>query len=381
MNFSTLTSEVRSSKSKQYYYLMAVMSSFLASLLIYLAMMTDQMGKRTLLSHYYESIENFKLGLLQTMGSKPKILIIAGSSADLGVRAVEIQKATGIPTLNLGLVASIRLSYFLSLAEKNLKSGDILILPLEYHYYVFNDSNNVYTTDFILGSRSQFLKDLPLIEQINFLLSSPLSQPIKSWSYSQSQYSNAQYSSGFNPNERNHNGDFILNSRDRMTDHERQLLVRMKPFHFLEAYPDGFTPKSAAWLRLSKFIDWCRTNHVKLIAAYPPFVYFEDYRSPRDKVFFDSITSFYRQHGVPVLGDPYDFMYDRSFFADSRYHLLAETAMIHTRKLIALLNQELHLKLSGKQSGSNAGSRILRHPRSPDQPSFDRALRLASCRK
>jgi hypothetical protein len=45
--------------------------------------------------------------------------------------------------------------------------------------------------------------------------------------------------------------------------------------------------------------------------------------------------------GIPVLGHPADFQYDRRLFADSGYHLTPEGRRLHTQRVERLLRANI----------------------------------------
>ena len=56
---------------------------------------------------------------------------------------------------------------------------------------------------------------------------------------------------------------------------------------------------------------------------------------------FKTIIQFYQNLGVPVLGLPQDFMYEKDLFYDSIYHLNNEGIEIRTQQTLTLLKRYL----------------------------------------
>jgi hypothetical protein len=65
----------------------------------------------------------------------PRIIFIGGSSVLIGIDAVEVEKETGTPTMNMGLHAAIRLDRILQIGEQMARPGDIFVLSLEHSFY------------------------------------------------------------------------------------------------------------------------------------------------------------------------------------------------------------------------------------------------------
>ena len=60
-----------------------------------------------------------------------------------------------------------------------------------------------------------------------------------------------------------------------------------------------------------------------------------------ERTFYSDLPLVAREHGLVYVGNPRNFMYDKSLFFDTEYHLSAEGRTLHTRKLIALLGSDL----------------------------------------
>ncbi len=64
----------------------------------------------------------------------PRTLVLGGSSSLFGVSAEKIERATGRPTINMGLHAGLRLDKVLAIGRQVAKPGDLIILTLEPGY-------------------------------------------------------------------------------------------------------------------------------------------------------------------------------------------------------------------------------------------------------
>ncbi len=65
----------------------------------------------------------------------PKIILVGGSGVLFGIDAAQIERSIGIPCLNYGLHAAMRLEWLLDAVKEIAKPGDILIIALEQAYY------------------------------------------------------------------------------------------------------------------------------------------------------------------------------------------------------------------------------------------------------
>ena len=62
-------------------------------------------------------------------------------------------------------------------------------------------------------------------------------------------------------------------------------------------------------------------HQVTAIATWPSTVNFEEYQQTGAQAFFESIKNLYQTLNVPILGTPEEFMYEKSLFFNSVYHL------------------------------------------------------------
>ncbi len=59
-----------------------------------------------------------------------------------GMRTKDISEKLKIPAYNLAVHAGLGLDFILDDAKKTLKSGDVVILPLEYNHFSFKRGND-----------------------------------------------------------------------------------------------------------------------------------------------------------------------------------------------------------------------------------------------
>ena len=99
---------------------------------------------------------------IRMIGERPKIILDGGSATLYGVRAKDMEKAFGIPTVNYALCAGFDLDYIFYGLKKVAKRGDIVILPLEYELFLYAGSTSSFKASYILSNdREYFLHTLP----------------------------------------------------------------------------------------------------------------------------------------------------------------------------------------------------------------------------
>jgi hypothetical protein len=96
------------------------------------------------------------------------------------------------------------------------------------------------------------------------------------------------------------------------------------------------------WETLHDFARDCADRHVNVYLMWPPVVKgLVDFESRLTRRNIQTILRHVAEAGIPVLGRPADFQYDRRLFADSGYHLTHEGRRLHTQRVERLLRENI----------------------------------------
>ncbi len=322
--------------------------------LTYVTLFFFQLGARTPAEYWIYDATTVKHHLLRTMTEKPKVLLVGGSSVWFGLDAAVIQRALGMATLNLGLHAMRPLDQIVGEVRPALKSGDIVIMPLEFEYYVIDTPYNYWYVSEVMAGKPDVFWRLPWQEKVAFFLRVSPMRVLEGVATRVSAFSSTEI-------------------EKRIPGHAlEQVLLAMQQvwatypapeenYSFRNIDPQGnailvqgtytsyvypLSVQSVApgypWRILAEFAEYCTNRGVLLYIGWPPVVAGEvAFDSPfvRDNV--QIILSRLTELGIPVLGVPTDFQYDRQFFADSGYHLNHEGRALHTERTLRVLNQKI----------------------------------------
>ncbi|HCO5927064.1 hypothetical protein [Escherichia coli] len=143
------------------------LSTALISLLIYILLFIFQLGSSITAEWWLHDVKVKKEQILGKYNSN-RIVIISGSNGLFGFDSKLLSKLTGYNTVNLAMHASLDLSYYRMLIQKNIRKDDIVIMPLEYAYY---SRENEYSDWFVSNMQSwgtDYIKWLPLDKKIEF---------------------------------------------------------------------------------------------------------------------------------------------------------------------------------------------------------------------
>lgn len=112
--------------------------------------------------------------------SSPKIVLLGGSNVAFGFNSPHLSKRTGMPVVNMALLAPLGIEYILSDAQAYIKKGDIIIMSFEYNIGVKGDiESQLYTADFIPENKNFVSDTSHLIEKWKSRILHRLHAPVK----------------------------------------------------------------------------------------------------------------------------------------------------------------------------------------------------------
>lgn len=319
-------------------YLFQVLLGFLISTLVFLSLVSFQIGSPTESSRWIYEINTIKSRIAKSI-NQPKLIVVSGSNGLFGISCKMIQKETEFPCVNGASNAGLQLDYILDFAQNLASERDTVLLALEYGMYKYYNDNTVNDVliDYVLARDSDYIISSNLIRKINLLGSISFKRltrgiiakfkPPK------------KRTDGYQSNTINDYGDETNNREANMTEYHYQRLASEKPTRAL--LEGGYISSTAGMNLIEQFVNWCRQSNIRVIATWPNTLWFEEYEKPEAEKYFQSIKDFYQSINVRILGEPKDFMYDRSFFYDTIYHLNDRGTRIRTKKLIELLSPYL----------------------------------------
>ena len=277
----------------------------------------------------------------------PKLLVVSGSNAGMGIDAVLLSQLSGRPAVNFGTHAGLSLDYLLTLARRHAHPGDVVILPLEYEHYGPQGMSNA-MMDFVLACDGEYLKQLPKGAQAKAVfavstlrLGSGLAQRLGlSGLAERLAYLNLPLPAGARYDPKialSPAGDSL---RNRRIERSPEMLARLAAWPAI-AFPREVDPMVRE--ELAAFASWAKERQVTVIAAWPNTLFFPAYRDVRVESFFEQVRKVYAELGIEMLGRPEESMFERAAFFDSNYHLHDEAAAERTRRLYAALKPLLDI--------------------------------------
>ncbi|EHE3311054.1 hypothetical protein JND64_004295, partial [Salmonella enterica] len=126
-----------------------------------------QMGRSVTAEWWVVNVQDKKEQISNDKKSN-RIIFLAGSNGLFGLNSHVISNITGKNAINLAMHASLDISYYRMLLEKNIKDGDIVILPLEYEYYFRQNAYSEWFINNMLAWGGEYLSWLPIDKKIEF---------------------------------------------------------------------------------------------------------------------------------------------------------------------------------------------------------------------
>lgn len=292
---------------------------------------------------------------LATSISGRKLLIVAGSNGLFGIDSSLLEKSLSIPTVNLSIHAGLGLQYILNEAKMYAKPGDIILLLLEYELLSNSSKPSTMYLNHILELDTPYFNSLSWLGKLQTALAfgvqetwngfwTKLNHKPEQKNCYQFMETNYQKRKGcYSGVTIDSHGDEKCNLQEAITD---TVIKRL----------DDDTKIARRWslttdtkARLANFIQWTKNNDIKLIAGFPSVVDMGAYRQRKTQAFLTALTTFYQKKQVPLLGEPEDFMYDKSNFFDTSYHLHDLARKLRTQQLIELLASLISSRPSSKE--------------------------------
>jgi len=262
----------------------------------------------------------------------PKLLIVGGSNAYVGLSASLIEQRLAIPSFNFGIHAALGPAFLFHLAKPTLKSGDTVLLVLEYSQYGHSTAPSETLVATVLGHGRHFLSTIGWYEALYILLSQTPKDLLVDLFSDQS----AQLRETTQPIFGSH-GDATYNLDEQVTPEMAEYVATARVGIGININ----TKPNNALAAISQFIQWCQQEGITVLATWPNTTFHPEYQAEFIQQNLELIRDFYAKHHVLLLGDPYDAMLAFKYFYDTPYHLTQTGVRKRTEAFLPLLQEVL----------------------------------------
>ena len=328
-------------------FIVGLAAGLLLAVSVFVAFLYTQLGVPTHMSEWIFDISQKKERLAAQV-SGPRLLLVAGSSALFSFNAELIEKETGYPTINMGTHAGLCLDYRLYRIRKIARPGDIVLIACEYEFYENGIANySEWNDDYVLARDPDYFYQMPLLDKIDMATRIDFKRLQTGWRrrdvhYHERPLGGPPYSV-YTPivpgiDCLDDHGDEVFNTSAARAPSKLGGGERLVPT-LVDGLPSTDT---LGFNLLAAFFRWAQANRVTVLATFPAITHQPVYDQPKGKQAIQTITRFYADHGVPVIGTAEEAMLPSDQFFDTMYHLTHEAALTRTERFIPELRSYLH---------------------------------------
>jgi hypothetical protein len=327
-------------KSKRF--LLIFIASLISFIIVYPLTYNALITKDGLINHSYKDF-------LLRYTKSPRLIIDSGSNSHYGINSIMLEKELGILTINLADNAAYPLREKLVRLEKYTHPGDIILLPLEWTFYLWNSD---FYHHFANGSLSQlnfYYQEMPLSIKLDLIANSPFSsifsaliKKINTTNPVSDEYVQLlDYKRKFNHYGRgdyqwkpltSQNKEIQSTCDEHMFGHKIMLKTLLK---------NGFELSTVFKQNIS-LIKQLEHKGVHIMFTWPVVVGDNCYQGEsyiKLKEFVIKIKAYLKQNNILMIGEPEDSLFKDKYRFDSYYHVIPIARDSRTKKLIAELKK------------------------------------------
>jgi len=267
----------------------------------------------------------------------PRILIDSGSNSLHGIEPELIERELKMPTLVVADSAATPLRQRLNRLEKYAKTGDLIILPLEWSYY-WEETNPTDFLDQIAEKWSEYYFAMPRIEQFSFFLSHiKLNQIVATiWR----RFDDTSKVDQRKSRERVMDEKLNWSGVTKASLENRKLHVSMqgKSCRQFVAVPTGEVPDfvQQTAMRLSRLR---KERQATIVLTWPAVAGTDCYDFAELDSYVAKLREIFGKAGIAVIGDPRSSLFSGEHTLDTYYHIDIAAAYERTRRLVADMKQ------------------------------------------
>jgi hypothetical protein len=284
-----------------------------------------------------------------TQQNDNRILILSGSNGLFGISAKTISQETGIKTINLCSHAGLGGDYILSRAEKLIRKGDIILLPMEYEFYLSSGISSDFKkydtlSRFMISYDKISLKKVSIVSLLNFVFSNAFSgkgkkeyisyfhghlyrkdilERLKQQSITDGCYSGLTF---------NEYGDETCNIGKKNIPVDPAVMRTAIVPSMTDIDPGGY---------IERFVQFTKAKGAIIVPLYPVSTYTNDYKDLAFQESAQTVKKFWEDRGIDFQDSLMDSLLPPSLMYNTYYHPTDIGRQKRTKSIIVLIKKQL----------------------------------------
>ncbi|MGD9559416.1 MAG: hypothetical protein AB7V55_02285 [Oscillospiraceae bacterium] len=261
-----------------------------------------------------------KVELLQATPS-PRVILAGGSSSPYATNCEMIGEALQLPCINIGATAYLGIEFYLSMLERTLQPGDVIVIAPEHSMLA---GVRDYKTVWAAVENHRAVWDVVPTGYWPAMALHYWDYAKTKWELSRGE-APAPYHADFGPL-----GD-VTTYRETLLEvgYIRDDLIDLGPH----------TLKARTVHALNRFYEKATAQGAQVYFVYAPLNRLAVTSPPQDWAALES--ALHEKLALPILGRMQDAMMDGAYFYDSNNHLTTEGARLYSAHLIGLLEEAM----------------------------------------
>lgn len=276
--------------------------------------------------------------------TKPKIFIISGSNSFYGICTPLLKEKTNMEIVNFGVTYLLSLKSLFVLIKRNTNPNDIVIMPLEYEYYLNKNITEV-EVNILTTWGTDILFELSPLEILEILVHAIPNyyKRFKDFNFNLPILTYNEYI-------KNKNLTAILTtSRDYSVNYWGDYTLDVPSLLENNYTKNPFKEKkikNTYFRQLKSFSDFLAKQNIKLLLTYPVSIQNQEFDLTNKKHLniIKTLNKKFKEYELNYIGIPELSNFELNYSSDHYYHLNAEGAVLRSLYLADSINSYLENK-------------------------------------
>lgn len=301
---------------------------FLSVFLIILTFFVIVSYPKNVFATSYQSVIQTKYDNLVNT-EKPKIIIIAGSSAAFGINEEMLREATGYEVVNLGVHGGMGGLFETEISKANIREGDIVLLGYEYGWGA-SDYFEKFGIDLVMSgidSRIDMYRWIPCdnYDEVFGYLFTYAGKKIQFVEPKQTIYARESF---------DEKGEMIYERNECTIENYSERID-----YYGNVVEENLKISEESSEYIKKFKNFVENKGGRIYFIAPPLL--EDAYQGEQEYFTEFCENAKKSTGIEYISDPQEYLFPYELMFDTIYHCNSEGEVVRTKLLIEDLKEVL----------------------------------------